>query len=71
MQTINELNTRIMNITRCINETYPELSKYFEETRSENQDSKYKEVTKKDLQEYLELLKKVFSTYKLSHLNSL
>lgn len=71
MQDLSELNSRILNITRDIHETYPELSKYLEETKSEISAGSEKEITKKDLQEYLDLLKKMFNTYKLAHLNTL
>jgi hypothetical protein len=71
MNTIKELYTRIINITVSISEAYPELSKYLEENRNEIPNEECKEVTKTELQEYLESLKKIFNTYKLAHLNSL
>ncbi|WP_047549209.1 hypothetical protein [Psychroserpens sp. Hel_I_66] len=61
--------TDISTVTRDIEENYPELQKYLDETQSTlpqggNQEA---EINEKELKSYLEELKKMISEYNSKH----
>ncbi|MBR9844612.1 MAG: hypothetical protein GYB35_00175 [Algicola sp.] len=61
--------TEIATVTRTIEDNYPELQKYLDETRStlpqgDNSDAS---INKKDLENYLNELKTLIKKYKKDH----
>lgn len=66
--TIQKLLSKISELVRVIEEDYPELQKYLDETRTtvpkSNEDS---EINKKDLEDYLNSLTSMIDEYKNAH----
>lgn len=67
MQTIKELNDRILKITLLIRTDYPELSKYLLEMPETIPDIENPEMNKKVLQDYLNSLKEILNKYAPNH----
>ncbi len=63
MKTINELNENILKITMTIQNTFPELSKYLTEMPATINDERSPKIDNKTLQEYLNFLNILLSTY--------
>ncbi|WP_026754354.1 hypothetical protein [Sediminibacter sp. Hel_I_10] len=64
-----QILTEISTVTRDIEENYPELQKYLDETRStlpEGGNTEAK-LDQKELQDYLDGLKEMISKYKEEH----
>ncbi len=61
--------TEISTVTRDIEENYPELQKYLDETQSTLPEGNNNEATldQKELNEYLKELKEMISKYKKEH----
>jgi len=61
--------TEIADVTRAIEDNYPELQKYLDETRSTlpQGDNDSASLNEEDLQEYLDGLKDMVSKYKEEH----
>ena len=66
---IRDILTEISNVTRDIEENYPELQKYLDETRSTlpqgNNESAV--LNENELKNYLDGLKEMISKYKNEH----
>lgn len=67
MQTIKELNDRILKITLLIRTNYPELSKYLLEMPETIPDIENPEMNKKVLHDYLNSLKEILNKYAPNH----
>ncbi|WP_439153108.1 hypothetical protein [Winogradskyella sp.] len=69
MKDTNQILTEIATITRNIEDNYPELTKYLNETRSTLPEGSNTSPTlnKEDLQNYLNELKELISKYKKDH----
>lgn len=65
MKTIQELLTEVTEKTREINENYPELQKYLDETRiTLPKGGDNPEIDKQELQNYLDSLNNMIEKYK-------
>lgn len=64
-----QILTEISTVTRDIEENFPELQKYLNETQSTlpNGDNQGAEINEGELSSYLEELKKMVSEYKATH----
>lgn len=67
MQTIEELNQKILKKTMDIKKNYPELSKYIDEMPITIPDVENPEITIKSLQEYYDSLEEIFKKYAFNH----
>ena len=67
MKTEKELNGDILEITMNIENKYPELSKYLEETPFEASGTTSKDENIKDLKEYYDSLDALLKKYSKSH----
>lgn len=67
MQTIEELNQKILKKTMDIKKNYPELSKYIDEMPITIPDVENPEITLKNLQEYYDSLDEIFKKYAFNH----
>jgi hypothetical protein len=67
MENSNQILTEISNITRDIQENYPELQKYLDETRSTLPKSDDSNSMEQSLQDYLTGLKEMVKKYKAGH----
>jgi len=67
MKNNSQILTEIADITRDIQENYPELQKYLDETRSTLPKSDDKESMQQSLQDYLIGLKEMVKKYKVEH----
>ncbi|WP_040252834.1 hypothetical protein [Psychroserpens mesophilus] len=67
MENSSQILTEISNITRDIQENYPELQKYLDETRSTLPKSYSDDSMNQDLQDYLTGLKEMVKKYKEGH----
>ena len=67
MKNSSQILTEISNITRDIQENYPELQKYLDETRSTLPKSYSDDSMNQDLQDYLTGLKEMVKKYKEGH----
>jgi hypothetical protein len=65
METVKQLNAKILEITLRIQEKYPELSKYIEEMPITIPDESKPEITHKNLMEYYESLDNTLKKYVL------
>lgn len=63
MQTINELNTDILNITMTIQHSFPELSKYLSEMPVTIPNESNPKINIKSLQAYYNSLNDLLETY--------
>jgi len=67
VETEEDLNKRILEITLKIKDQYPELSKYIEEMTVTIPDEKKPEVVEKNLQDYYNSLEDLLNKYILEH----
>jgi len=69
MKKSQEILTEIATVTRDIEENYPELQKYLDETRSTlpEGDNSSAELKEEDLRNYLNQLKEMIEKYKKEH----
>lgn len=67
MENSSQILTEISKITRDIQENYPELQKYLDETRSTLPKSYSDDSMNQDLQDYLTGLKEMVKKYKEGH----
>ncbi|MBO6879891.1 MAG: hypothetical protein JJ870_04905 [Winogradskyella sp.] len=69
MKETQQILTEIATVTREIEDNYPELMKYLNETRSTLPEGSNASATlnKEDLQNYLNQLKELVSKYKKEH----
>lgn len=69
MKKSQEILTEIARVTRDIEENYPELQKYLDETRSTlpEGDNSSAELKEEDLRNYLDQLKEMIENYKKEH----
>lgn len=67
METIEEINQKILLKTLDIKANHPELSKYIEEMPITVPDSKNPEITLKNLSEYYNSLNALETKYALTH----
>ena len=70
MEIDQEILREISQITREIEDSYPELQKYLDETPmtlTNDDDNKPGEIDKKTLSEYLESLRSIVKKYKEEH----
>ena len=67
METIEELNAKIMKITMVIQADYPELSKYLNEMPVTIPNQKEPEIDQKNLQKYYDSLIELFRNYVAEH----
>lgn len=69
MKDTQEILTEIATVTREIEDNYPELMKYLDETRSTLPEGSNASagLNKEDLQNYLNQLKELVSKYKAEH----
>ncbi|HET6991627.1 MAG TPA: hypothetical protein VFJ43_09905 [Bacteroidia bacterium] len=67
METVKELNEKILAITMTIKEHYPELSKYLDEMTTTIPDEKDPEITKKNLKSYYDSLTTMLNKYIMKH----
>ena len=67
LQTIDDLNSRILKITLKINEEYPELYQYIEEMPVTIPDNNHPEITLKNLNTYYESLNTMLKKYMPEH----
>lgn len=66
--TVQKLLAMISKVVRTIEEDYPELQKYLDETRTTlPKDNEDLEIDKKDLQDYLNSLNAIVDEYKKTH----
>lgn len=63
METVKELNAKIMEITLLIQKKYPELSKYLKEMPITIPNKKNLEIMNKNLKEYYESLESILKKY--------
>lgn len=66
MENSSQILTEISNVTRDIQENYPELQKYLDETRS-TLPSDDNNSLEQSLKEYLKGLKEMVNKYKAGH----
>ena len=71
MEDSSQILTEISSITRDIQENYPELQKYLDETRSTLPVSDDTNSMNKSLKDYLNGLKEMVEKYKSGHKKSL
>jgi hypothetical protein len=69
IQTIDDLNAKILKITLKIQDQYPELYKYLEEMPVTIPDEKNPKITRYNLKKYYESLNASLSKYVLEHPN--
>ncbi|MCF1420886.1 hypothetical protein [Mangrovimonas futianensis] len=67
MKSTQDLLTEISNLTREIEEHYPELYQYLDENPDTIPSIDHPKVGNKELQEYLNSLKAQLETYKVEH----
>ena len=67
METIEELNQKILKKTMDINKNYPELTKYIEEMPITIPNLDNPEITLKSLQEYYDSLEEIFKKYAFNY----
>ncbi|WP_369999179.1 hypothetical protein [Winogradskyella sp.] len=69
MKDTQQILTEIATVTRDIEDNYPELMKYLDETRSTLPEGSNASagLNKEDLQNYLNQLKELVSKYKAEH----
>lgn len=67
IDTINELNAKILKITLQIQNQYPELYKYLEEMPITIPDEKKPKITRYSLKQYYESLNSSLTKYILEH----
>ncbi len=67
MKNSSQVLAEISKITRDIQENYPELQKYLDETRSTLPKSYSDESMQKELKDYLNGLKEMVKKYKEGH----
>lgn len=69
MKDTQEILTKIATVTRDIEDNYPELMKYLNETRSTlpSGSNTAASLNEKDLQNYLNQLKEMVTKYKKEH----
>jgi hypothetical protein len=67
METVKELNEKILSVTMTIKEHYPELSKYLEEMTNTIPDEKDPEINRKNLKNYYDSLTSMLNKYILEH----
>lgn len=67
METIEELNAKIIKITMVIQDNYPELSKYLNEMPVTIPVDDRPEINRKNLEKYYESLLTLFRNYVAEH----
>lgn len=70
IESMKDLNSKILKITMTIKDQYPELSKYLEEMPVTIPGEKNPEITLKDLKTYFDSLNSMLKKYILEHSNS-
>ena len=63
METIKEINEKILAVTQKIRDNHPELAKHLDEMPNTIPNEKDPEMTVKKLNEYLESLKKMLKDF--------
>lgn len=61
------ITKKIMELSNCIKEEYPELSTYFNEMPADQPNNPAMPITKENLKEYFDSLTQFVNTYSLSH----
>jgi hypothetical protein len=67
METVKELNGKILAITMKIKDNFPELSKYIEEMPVTIPDEQHPDITQTNLKAYYDSLSALLNKYILEH----
>ena len=67
MESLNDVNQKILLTTLKIQESFPELTKYLDEMPEHFEFTKQKGVNRKDLEDYLDSLSRLLDTFSKYH----